>query len=228
MPRTQTGQAPSLLTFLFLLRGRVIYFDTRPRFQGTQNLVAAGDDFVTLLHSLGDLDIRGPADAGIHRNEFGFLLADHEHALHFFVVFRLRCFRRSAGGRFHAALAQIFGHEIRLRADRERLNRNAEHAAADRGRNFGGRGESRAQVRWRIGERYDDFEVFRFLARRSGLRGRNTGRAHDRVVADFADDAVEDFVRNGVDGHFRGLAETNVDDVGLVHLHLGRDHRHVG
>ena len=147
--------------------------------------------------------------------------------MHFILL--LRCFGRNAGG-LHGIFPRILvlGHEICLGADGERLNRNAQNAAASRGRNLGGRREAWAQVRGRIGEGHHDLEILGFLAGRGGLRGGDTGRAHDRVVSDFADDAVEDFARDGVDGHVRGLAETHVDDVGLIHLDLGRDHGHVG
>src|SRR6266496_4760885 len=216
---------PALAALFFLLGDRIVYFDAGPRFQGTQNLVAASDDFVTLLQSLGNFDIRGPADSGLDRDEFRFLVADDEHALDLFLL--LRWVGRGAGGSYRT-LVRVLVFQIRPGTDRKRLNGDAEHAVAGGGRDLRRRGQAGAQFGGRILHRHHDFEVLRLLAGRGRLRRGDAGGAHDGVVADLTDDAVEDFARDGVDGHVGGLAEMHVDDVGLVHLDFGGDHRHVG
>jgi hypothetical protein len=54
------------------------------------------------------------------------------------------------------------------------------------------------------------------------------GGAEQRLIADQRDVALEDLAGQGVDGDVGGLADLDVDDVGLVHLDLGGDDAHVG
>jgi len=61
----------SLGTLFFLLGSRVIYFDASTRLQGTQNLVAAGNHLVTVLHTLGNFNIGYAADSGIDGYKLG-------------------------------------------------------------------------------------------------------------------------------------------------------------
>ena len=77
-------------------------------------------------------------------------------------------------------------------------------------------------------ERYDDFEVLRFLAGSRALRSSQTGGANDSGVAYLDDFALEDSIRYRVDGHFSRLVQLHVHNVGLIHLNFGSDDRHVG
>src|SRR5215470_3245565 len=104
-----------LAALFFFLGGRIIYFDTGPRFYCTQNFVTAGDDLITLLQALGDLDIRRSTNTGIHGHKLSLLMADHEHALHFFLL--LRSVHRSACS-LHRSLARLLLFEISAVADR--------------------------------------------------------------------------------------------------------------
>src|SRR5579862_4298279 len=77
---------PSAGFFLFLWGG-VIYFYAGAGTQRAQHFVAAGDDFVAFFQSLDDFNIGGACDARVYRNEFGFVVAQHEDALNFLVIF---------------------------------------------------------------------------------------------------------------------------------------------
>ena len=60
------------------------------------------------------------------------------------------------------------------------------------------------------------------------MRGGHAGGAEQGLVADQGDVALEDLAGEGVDGDFGGLADLDVDDVGLVHLDFSGDHTHIG
>jgi hypothetical protein len=74
----------------------------------------------------------------------------------------------------------------------------------------------------------DDLEVLGFLGAGGALAGGDAGGAEQRLVADLGDVALEDAAGERVDGDVGGLAELDVDDVGLVDLDLGGDDGHVG
>ena len=74
----------------------------------------------------------------------------------------------------------------------------------------------------------DDLEVLGLFGAGGGLRGGDAGGAQQGLVADFGDVAFEGAAGEGIDGDVGGLAELDVDDVGLVDLDLGGDDGHVG
>ena len=97
-----------------------------------------------------------------------------------------------------------------------------------RGGDLGGGGEAGAQLVGGIVERDDDLEVLGLFGAGGGLRGGHAGGAQQGLVADQGDVALEDLAGQGVDGDVGGLADLDVDDVGLVDLDFGGDHAHVG
>jgi hypothetical protein len=80
----------------------------------------------------------------------------------------------------------------------------------------------------RVVEGDDDLEVLGFFSAGGGLRGGDAGGAEQGLVADQGYVSFEDFAGQGVDGDLGGLAELDVDDVGLVDLDFGGDDAHVG
>src|SRR5580704_1947682 len=102
-------------------------------------------------------------------------------------------------------------------AYRERLDGDGEHVASCGRGDLGGGGEAGTQILRRIGDGHNHFEVFGFFAGGGLLGGGYAGGADDGVVSDFRNRAVEDLVGNSIDGHFGGLADVHVDDVGFVH-----------
>src|SRR5260370_7024222 len=80
------GGASALLIVLLLGRA-VVHLDLGLWLQGAQCLVAADDDFVAGLQTLGDFDIRAPCDAGFNWAKQSLFSIDHEHSLDF-VLFR--------------------------------------------------------------------------------------------------------------------------------------------
>ena len=93
---------------------------------------------------------------------------------------------------------------------------------------FGGGGEAGAQLVGGIVEGDHDLEVLGLFGAGGGLRSGDAGGAQQGLVADQGDVALEDFAGEGVHGDVGGLAELDIDDVGLVHLDLGGDDAHVG
>src|SRR5579872_6088391 len=78
-------------------------------------------------------------------------------------------------------------------------------------------------------KRDDHFEVASLLRVRGGLRHRSVaGAAQDGFVADGSDFAGECFVRDGVNGDFRGLAVAHIRDVRLIYFNFGRYNTHIG
>jgi len=71
------------------------------------------------------------------------------------------------------------------------------------------------------------FKILGFLVAGSGLRGGQTGSAQHRLRSDLGYFSFEYLSRDGVDGDVRFLAVSHIDDVGLIHLHFGRDDGHV-
>src|SRR5215467_8840886 len=190
-----------LAALFFLLRGRIVYFDTGPRFYSTQNFVTAGDDLITLLQALGDLDIRRAADAGFHWHKLGLLVADRKYALD--LIFLLRRIRWS-GCRLHrAALVRVLLLKIRAATDGESLDRNAEHAITSGGSDLGRGRKPRPQPFRRVFQSDHDLEILRLLAGRRGLRSRNARGAHDCIIADLGHRPVKYLARNRVNRHFR-------------------------
>ena len=93
---------------------------------------------------------------------------------------------------------------------------------------LGGGGEAGPQLVGGLVEGDDDLEVLGLFGAGGGLRGGDAGGAQQRLIADQGDVALEDLAGKGVDGDVGGLADLDVDDVGLVHLDLGGDDAHVG
>ena len=99
------------------------------------------------------------------------------------------------------------------------------------GGDLGGGGEAGAKlvVVWPgLIEGDDDLEVLGLFGAGGALAGGDAGGAEQGLVADLGDVAFEDAAGQGIDGDVGGLAEADVDDVGLVDLDLGGDDGHVG
>src|ERR1035437_4755060 len=104
-------RSPSLLSFLAsvvlivgLFGGGVVDLDAGFGFQGAKSFVAADDDFVAFLKTLGDFNVGDAGNAGVDRAEDGFLSIDDENTLDL-VFFRIaggggrRSGQRDAGTR---------------------------------------------------------------------------------------------------------------------------------
>src|SRR5580692_225872 len=74
--------------FFFLLGRGIIHFHVTARTQRAQNLVTAGHDLVALFKSLDHFNIGCASDPGVHRDEFRFMIAQHEDPLDLLLLFR--------------------------------------------------------------------------------------------------------------------------------------------
>src|SRR5579859_7361313 len=110
----------------------------------------------------------------------------------------------------------------------ERLNRNRQDAGLVGRGDLGGGGE--AWTKRIVGniEGNDNLEVFRLFSACGRLRGGNAGGAQDGLIAHQGYVALEGASGQGVDGDVGGLADLDIDDVGLVDLDLSGDDAHVG
>ena len=179
------------------------------------------------LKARQDLEVAVPGDPGLDRLELRGVVPDDEHP------FELLAFlaRLELGGRpgrpssTRLAGRDRFAHDGALLVDddlthRGRLDRHGDHALP-RGRGDLRRaGEPRTHVGDLLVEREHDLEVGRHG--RGGLTG-----GLDRAVADLGDLRGERAARHRVDGDLGLLPELDGGDVGLVHLDLGLDDRHV-
>ena len=113
----------------------------------------------------------------------------------------------------------------------QRLDGDGEGVGLVRGGDLGGGGEAGAEL-VEVGaggvEGDDDLEVLGLLGAGGALAGGDAGGAEQGLIADLGDVAFEDAAGQGIDGDVGGLAEADVDDVGLVDLDLGGDDGHVG
>ena len=208
--------------------GRVVSFDFGSTFEFAKNFVTASDELITFLESSQDLDVRRTGDSGGDGREVYFEFAvvggDEIDALN-----ELRLGRRlygRAGGGF-----AVVGGEIFLSGDvalDEGLDGDDERVGLVCGGDFGGGREAGTQVGRCFVEGNYDFEVFGFFGASCALGGGEASGAEEGLVADFGDVAFEDAAGKCVDGDIRGLAHTDVDDVGFVDFDLGGDDGHIG
>src|SRR6266702_2678814 len=73
--------APLLGLFVFLLGCGVVYLHTGSVLKRAKNFIAAGDDLVAFLETIGHFDIGGAGDTGLYLLECRLALVDHEDAL---------------------------------------------------------------------------------------------------------------------------------------------------
>src|SRR5207244_7638239 len=76
-------------------------------------------------------------------------------------------------------------HQVGLLADGQCLDGDRQNALLRRSADLGSRGKTRTNVRWRISERGDNFEVLGFLAAGRRLRSGQSRRTDDRAIADI-------------------------------------------
>ena len=112
----------------------------------------------------------------------------------------------------------------RLFANDQRLDRNGHHLGSRTGDDVGGGREAGPHVRWRILDLNLHLEIHRLGAAADA----ETIVAHDRAGADFGDQSGERLVRIGIDGDIGALADLDVGNIGLVDLHHGLNHAHIG
>src|SRR5580704_9144408 len=115
-----------LIIARWLLRRGVIDLHARLGLERAQRFVAAHDDFVALLQSLGDFDVGHAGNSGFDGAEEGLLAVHHEHALNL-ILFRIARRRRGWRRERHArtgALLVILRRVLQIlaRPHGERLN----------------------------------------------------------------------------------------------------------
>src|SRR5690242_15175060 len=71
----------SALLIILLLRRAVVHLDLRLRLQRAQRLVAADDDLIAGLQTLGNFDVGDARNSGVHGAEQGLLAIHDENAL---------------------------------------------------------------------------------------------------------------------------------------------------
>src|SRR6185437_5673274 len=193
-----------------------------------QGFVAADNDLIAEIQALDYFNIGDATDASLHRNELNFVAADDENTLNVSLVAGI-CDVRAGGSKRDGAAGIMIRGEILLRAHGERLDRNAERVLFFCRLDLGGDWTTRPQTCGRMVKRDDHFEIASFLRVRGGLRHRSVaGAAQDGFVADGSDFAGECFVRDGVNGDFRGLAVAHIRDVRLIDFDFGRYNTHIG
>src|SRR5271154_3010019 len=220
------------LLIVGLLRSGVIHLDSGLRFQRTQRLVAAHDNFVARLQTLSDFNIRYAGNPSIHRLEYRLLAVDHKYALYFVL---LRIAARGDGrrsGQRHAGVAAFLGAlrgliQILARAHSQRLNRNGDYILLFRRLDLGSRRKPRAQVLWRRRQRYHHLEIFRFLRAGGRLRGRQSRTAQHRLRPDSRHRSLEYLPGNRIDGDVGKLSDLHVYNIRLVYFHFRCDDRHI-
>src|SRR5581483_11036301 len=202
----------------------VIYLDSGVVAHVANHLVTAGDDLIALLHAVENLDVGGAGDSGIHLAKLRAVALDHEDALN--LLLRRLLVRGIARGLNGGGRRLLF--QIAFGPNGERLNRNRQDVLARRGGDLRRARKTWPDVLGRIVQRDHNLEILGLLAGRGALRSGNTGGAHDRRITNFDHPTLERLIRNRVDGYVSGLPELHIDDVRLVHLHLGGDDRHIG
>ena len=76
---------------LFLLGAELSIFTLVPGLQGTEHLVASGNDLVTFLQAASAPRYLCSRNAGLHRHELCLLITNHEYTLHVIVLLYLGC-----------------------------------------------------------------------------------------------------------------------------------------
>ena len=118
--------------------------------------------------------------------------------------------------------------DLILGAQRKSLDRNRQCVAASCGRDLRGGRQARTQVLWRIAQSDHNLEILSLFAGRGLLRGGEPTGAHDGVIANLGDLAMENLLRNGIDRDICRLPQLHIHDVSFIHLDFSRDHGHVG
>jgi hypothetical protein len=189
----------------------------------------ASDDLVACFDAAEDFDVGGPCDAGGDGDEAcaeaAVVVGDEVDTLDQLVLFSRGGVGRGGGG-FAVVLEEfILGDGIALD---QGLDGNGEGVGLVRGGDLGGAGEAGTEIDFGGVEGDDDLEVLGLFGAGGGLRGGDAGGAEEGLIADLGDLTGEGLVGEGVDGDLGGLAEGDVDDVGLVDFDLGGDDGHVG
>src|ERR1041385_5888960 len=196
----------------------------------------ARHDLVAGLETRQHFEIPFAGDADLHWREHHLAVAGDEHTFCFLACLTGTSFRRRLRRRRSRCAKETplhrrrwFVNEPALRVEQhvahgQRLNRHRDDVLARRRRDLGGAGEAGTHIRHRVVDRHDHLEV-RGLPLPRGRRLR--GCRLNRTVADVGDAPLEHVVGYRVDRHHRGLSDSDVRNIGLVHLDLRLDGRHV-
>src|SRR5439155_3209174 len=198
----------------------------------SEDLEAPGHDLVAWLEALDDFDVGRAHDPAFDRNKSGSSVPYDEDALHLFLGL-LKFFGGGRGGARLLLGCESFAvgllialFKLASGADGQGLDRDVDHVLASCRGDFGRGRKSRTQAEGRIVEGDHHFEVLGLLGRARGGRGGRLARgAADSGLTDFRHATLKSFVREGVNGYLGGLAQLDVYDVGLIHLHFRRYHR---
>src|SRR5580658_6854558 len=205
-------------------RSLIIHLDFGIRPQCPNHFVAAGDYLVAILEAGEYFNVSSAGDASVHFLENGLLALDHKDSLHlFFSGLDSRGIGIHRKGR-----ARLLHFQVALLPNRQRLNGDRQGTRTRRRGDLGSAGKAGPYQVLRNVKSDHDLEIFGFLARRGALRGGESRGANNSRVADFNHIALERSVRDGVNGHLRGLIQLHVDNIGFVHLYFGGDDGHVG
>ena len=211
----------------------VIPFDDGPALEGAKNFIAPGNDFIPLLQAVEHLDLGSTGDSSGNGDEddaqFFAIVAKDIDALYVLGLARGRSragsHARGSGSLAVVLLESLLGGRIALD---QRLNGDSEGIRTMRGRDLGGGGEAGTQLFGGNFEGDDDLEVLGLFGSGGALAGGDAGGAEQGLVSNLGNFAFEDAAREGVDGDVGGLAEGDVDDVGLVDLDFRGDDGHIG